>query len=665
MELIADKQFPANYSDNVLNVLKAMSMTNLKSLKVFGSSNIRSQLYAGDYDALEKVQATSIQEIANNLQSIMKQLRSMNVVVSEVKCGEIPEWDVFAPNAKIDRDGKVVNFNIKQSQSIVDRLRTQNIISPKDAKEANELLEQANSSLGFLIAKKSIRHHILRWTPREILEGVKILKGDQTITLENAIETKGMIKVDAIADINNRFTEFSVIYDVYMNKQHITKELPPLVEGLIEDMMYYEKTNPFKALKRLFSLAKHFKEYTLLEKIVPILNGDLGRLYQIIGDLKTLHNLLGTKTRPTKQIQIIRSQIDDMRERMGNIYELKDFLNAEHSIIGSIFSILKTPIPKLAPKLEKLIEELQTILDSNTLKQVGSLKKKKLKGKGKEEDIQSFLNSFKQESLPTNYTGNHIVRTAIMYYLIQKYDKSKNISTYRYDKDEARYKDGIETDEEGHLTKESVNVRELKQQIKTFVDKGFEIIFIPLSINFNDKGHSNMLVYRVKEKILERFEPHGAITDLDEPDFNSDILDKEIKKLFSFLKAKYISPKDFMTEDGFQNLEEEDEINEGFCIIWCMFYCEMVCKFPSLSAKEIFTICSNYFKTDNQATKFIKSFIKYWYDIVNKDYNGIFKINISEESTYNEKFNMSVVSSSLQKKILEHLKQYIKVKKVK
>ena len=373
MELIADKQFPDNYSDSVLKVLKAMSMTGLKNLKVVGSSNIRSQLYAGDYDGVEKVNVKSIEEIAQELQRIVRELRSKDIIIGDTKIGELAEWDVFRSNAKIDRDGKIVNFSIKESQSIVDKLRSQNVITQKEAENDIELLEEAKDGFHFLVAKKSIRHHILRWTSREILEGVKVLKGDQVISLENAIATGGMIKVDAVANINNRFTEFSVIYDIFMNGKHLTKPIPPLVESLVEDMMYYEIVNPFKALKRLFSLAKHFKEYTIIEKIVPVLNSDLGRLYQIIGDLKTLAFLLDGRTRPTHRMQIIRSQIDDMRQRLGNIYQLKDFLKAEHSIIGSIFSLLKTPIPKMHPKLETLIEELQVILDKNTLKQVGSL----------------------------------------------------------------------------------------------------------------------------------------------------------------------------------------------------------------------------------------------------------------------------------------------------
>jgi len=377
MELIADKNFPDNYSAAVLNVLDAMSATGLKKLKVVGSSSIRSQLYAGDYDAIERVDVKNAKTIADHLQTAVKQLRSLkDVAISEIKCGEIPEWNVFRPNARVEHD-KILDFNIKESQSKVDALRRENVLTAKESQDANDLLEDANDEWDFLHAKKTIRHHILRWTPSEILEGAKFVRGNHVIKLEDAIMSGGMIKLDVVANIHDRFTEFSVIYDVFKNGKRITQPPVPLERGLVEDMIYYEKANPFKALKRLFSLAKHFHNKRIIEILIPILNGDLGRLYQIVGDLKTLSALLEHGS--TSRIRAIRSQIDEVRHRLGNIYQLKDFLKAEHGIIGSIFSLLKTPIPKLHSKLESLIDTLQSILDINTLKQVGGLMKKGIK----------------------------------------------------------------------------------------------------------------------------------------------------------------------------------------------------------------------------------------------------------------------------------------------
>jgi hypothetical protein len=71
----------------------------------------------------------------------------------------------------------------------------------------------------------------------------------------------------------------------------------------------------------------------------------------------------------------IRQQIDDMRSRMGNIYEMKDFLKQEHSIIGSIISITKSPTSTMAGKIEKLIDVLKVILNKATVKEVKHIDK--------------------------------------------------------------------------------------------------------------------------------------------------------------------------------------------------------------------------------------------------------------------------------------------------
>lgn len=376
MDLVASKKFEDNYSLPTLEVLEAMSMTGLKTMRIEGSSSIRSQLYAGDFDGSETVNAKSAEEVADHLQSIVKKLRSApNTSTGDIKIGEIPEWNVFRPSARVE-DNKVLDFNIKESQAKVDALRDAKVLSVQEAKDYNQLLDDATDAWGFLHARKSIRHHILRWTPREILNGAKFVRGDGVLKLENAIISGGMIKIDATANIHDRFVEFSVIYNVSIKGEKITQTAPPLVRSLIEDMIYYEKASPFKAVKRLFSLAKHFKQYSIVEKLIPVLNGDLGRLYQIVGDLKTLSSLLENRTRASVQVKQIRLEIDEVRQRLGNIYELKDLLKEEHTLIGSIYTLLKTPLPKLHAKLEAFIDTMQTLLDTNTLKQVGGLLKK-------------------------------------------------------------------------------------------------------------------------------------------------------------------------------------------------------------------------------------------------------------------------------------------------
>lgn len=372
MELYAVKGFPDNYSQEVITVLEAMSMTDMKHFVLVGSASTRSQIYSGDYDAIEKVKL-SPSDIASKLREIVKKLRVLpETYIGDIKCGEAFDWSVFRESSRVE-DGKVKDFSVQQSKSKIDELKSKNIISSKEAKDSLEILDDADTALEFLEAKKTIKFSTLRWTSTDILNGFLEYRGHR-FELEDAIKSGGMLKLDVISNIQDRFTEFSVIYDLVDKKgKRLTNVPTDVIRSLQEDVLYYSDVEPFKALKRMFALAKAERKYKVAELLVPVLNSDLGRLYQIIGDLKTLLSLL---ERPIKPFDSIREQLDEMRHRFGNIYMLRDFLKNEHEIIGWIQTILKTTPSKMDDKLEMLIGKLQVILNESTVKIVKSIGKK-------------------------------------------------------------------------------------------------------------------------------------------------------------------------------------------------------------------------------------------------------------------------------------------------
>jgi hypothetical protein len=372
MDAIRQKEFPANYSTPILRVLDALSMTDLKGLDLVGSASLRSQQYAGDYDAHEIVKAKSVESVAAKLQDIVKDVRTLKgVSFGDIKIGEIPEWNVFDSTARVV-DGEIVNFNRTQSKGRVDALREQSIISPAESNEAHALLDKATDPLSFLEARKTIRFHILRWKPADILEGAMVYR-DKVIKIEDALTSGGMVKIDAIANHSERFVELSVIYDIFVNGKQITEPAPPIVPSLVEDIAYYSQSNPFKALKRTFALARHYKNLPIIKTIVPVLNSDLGRLYQIVGDMSVLIDLLD---RPNAPVAHIRSAIDEFRSRLGYIYQLPNVLRDETQTLGDLVSILKLPSSsRMRDRLASLRDNLQRKLNEATTKEVNTLGK--------------------------------------------------------------------------------------------------------------------------------------------------------------------------------------------------------------------------------------------------------------------------------------------------
>jgi hypothetical protein len=362
------KDYPSDYPDDAVRVLQSMSLNN--NLKLVGSMSIRSQQYAGDYDAFEVVKletpskTTALAKATGELQSMVRRVSQLpNTYISETKIGVIPEWDIMAG---VDyRNGTVVGYNRDQIVNRIHTLRSQNIITTKEAQMATGLLKSKLGFEDYQRAKQNIKFHILRWTVPEILAGRKRLRNGSVISLKEAIATPGLVKIDVISLVaNNRFTDFTVIYEFVWKNQtlnpvelDVSKSLKESYNALLHEGNY------FKALKRKFALAKWENNYKQMNALSPILNSDLGRLYHIVGDIDTLIRLL---EQPDIPVQTIRFEIDQFIGRLSNIYTLKDFLHNQSEINNTLRHILTLPVERMKPALEELNEALNKYLQKNT-----------------------------------------------------------------------------------------------------------------------------------------------------------------------------------------------------------------------------------------------------------------------------------------------------------
>jgi hypothetical protein len=208
--------------------------------------------------------------------------------------------------------------------------------------------------------KKDLKTHVVRWTPAEVIAGEKVLADGRTYTLEDGIQTPALTKVDVIALVQGRLTEFSMIYEFHQGKKVLNPVRIDPVGSLREDILYYmEEGKSFKALKRRFALAKIEKDTPTIKILTPILNSDLGRLYTIIGDIDTMLQLFETKTPPVKEI---RREIDAFRSRLGNMYQLEGYLKQDKDVLGEIETLGKLPASKVKTGLERVKQRLQGIL---------------------------------------------------------------------------------------------------------------------------------------------------------------------------------------------------------------------------------------------------------------------------------------------------------------
>ena len=386
------KSYPENYPSDAMAILDAMSFSGGKDVKVLGSMSLRSQQYAGDYDAFEVVSRKGnvdkvLDDLVSEFQTIIKNLRGMkNVFIGDIKAGSIEEWRVIPQDAGLV-DGKVVGYNPIQSKAKVDELYKAKVITEGEKRSADELLKGTTPE-NFLLARKKIKFHIVRWSVPEILQGSKVVRG-RRYTLQEAFSSPVITKLDTIGLVqNNKYTDFSIIYEFRYDGKILNPSFEDVGKSLSEDIIAYKaENNPFKVLKREFALAKFRGDDKTIKSLTPVLNSDLGRLYSLLSDVGTLIQLLEDKQKVP--LDKVRYEIDQFKARMANVYSLPDFLKTEHTLLGHIASALKTTSrEQLLTHLRQIEDLIQGSLTHNTKKLRGGtkrtdfLKKHKLEDKG-------------------------------------------------------------------------------------------------------------------------------------------------------------------------------------------------------------------------------------------------------------------------------------------
>jgi predicted DNA-binding transcriptional regulator len=372
------KEYPTNYPADAVAILDSMSMTDGKGVELVGSMSLRSQQYAGDYDANDfvKLKCESDKEALDQCakdfkEAIRRTSKTANSYIGDIKCGEVEEWRVFDEDTRV-HNGQVVGYNAETSRSKVRALRKNQIITPTEEKEALALLPANPTPIQLVKAKDSIKFNVVRWSVAEVLEGEKRLKDGRTYTLQDGFSSHGITKVDVVAWIqNNRYTEFAMIYFLFNNGKELNPVKFDYEDSLKESILYYASEGMyFKVLKRQFSLAKFKDDKKQMEKLTEILNSDLGRLYHIVSDIRTLVFLLEEQSK--LRMSDIKFEIDQFKGRMANIYALDPFLKKEFVFLGYINSALKTSSSKqLLAILKSMDKVMSDILGKSSQKFVG------------------------------------------------------------------------------------------------------------------------------------------------------------------------------------------------------------------------------------------------------------------------------------------------------
>lgn len=354
-DILRKKDYPLNYPKEITDIIEAMSFSKGKDVDIVGSMALKSQQYAGDYDMFETVavsyssDATAVGHLVKQFQQMVKHLSTMNnVYIGDIKAGEIAEWNVMAEG-------------IKAVPRKLHELEEAGIITKQEMADIKPLLGNEMELRG------ALKFHIIRWTPADIAKGHCQLRDGRTFTLREAFLSPAIVKLDVVALVqNSRYTDFSIIYQ-FKNRGHALNAFNSgnEAEDIKRDLeYYYNKGNYFKALKRMFSLAKRDKDIKLVQKLNALMNSDLGRIYSVVSDIGTLEYLLENENH--LPLERIRYELDQFRARLGNVYSL----TGPNKVVKQVASAKKASRTQIEQLLQEVGGELEDIL-SRAAKKAG------------------------------------------------------------------------------------------------------------------------------------------------------------------------------------------------------------------------------------------------------------------------------------------------------
>jgi len=363
--ILKKKDYPLNYSSEITDIIEAMTFTKGKAVTIVGSMSLKSQFYAGDYDMIEEVNAdyddkdTALTHLVNEFKTIVANLLTKrNCYIGDIKAGSIPEWEVLPDDITI-KNGKVVGFNASEISSKISLLISIGIIPSEEGRYVLSKIKATPSPAVFYEIQDLLKYHTVRWTPATVKQGFTTLTGGRRYTLKEAFSSPSYIKLDVIAFVQkSRYTDFSILYllknrGVPINKVNVTTQTD--IQSIKEDIQeLLLKNNFFKAFKRMFSLARKYKDMTLITSLNTILNSDLGGLYSVLSDIGTLRFLLENEEHLSNERIVF--ELDQFRARLGNVYSI----NTPDEVLQQLLSLQSLPKTTNGRKyMDKIIADIE------------------------------------------------------------------------------------------------------------------------------------------------------------------------------------------------------------------------------------------------------------------------------------------------------------------
>ena len=217
----------------------------------------------------------------------------------------------------------------------------------------------------------------LHWT----LEQIQQEKNGE-LSLYDACFVKDVIKLDIITPYDGRYLEMSTFFILKSINEYINVEsnyFDTFKKSLLKDISHYQDSKPFKAIKRVWSLARILKDSKTLDLLHKLIKSNIALLAQVNADIETLVLLVEHKSK--YDVEFVLNELDGFRERLSTILDIKLDFEKINLIIDNIkllfrFQNLTEAEINICGSLNKLHNYLMEYINKETLDYLASIQYK-------------------------------------------------------------------------------------------------------------------------------------------------------------------------------------------------------------------------------------------------------------------------------------------------
>jgi hypothetical protein len=246
---------------------------------------------------------------------------------------------------------------------------------------------------------------VLRWNVRDILRGKHSLLSGGTISLADAISMGTVVKLDVWAIINDKFTEVTNFFMLYIEKNGHRRELTvpfsDYSESLYQDLLKYsneEHYDPLKVCKRFWmwltynhntanaeinkfingksenSLAASKKLIVdrIINQLAHLFAGKNASLKQVVADLEVIRDILGHSSfsqpsanvlkKITKNVGIINKQLNN--NYTGPVYnQIQSIFTNSYSLLERALAVKRMGEDVNPLDLEGVVDNMSSLID--------------------------------------------------------------------------------------------------------------------------------------------------------------------------------------------------------------------------------------------------------------------------------------------------------------